>query len=539
MAALLLACGAQGFIYQPGAGQIWDPSLIAWRGSYYAIAMYSEAGDGAYKAGWLASSPDGAHWNDVGPIASSLPGIQWWKGFVLQLRGEPEPLFVLNHGIYEPGSGNDALRVLTSPDLRNWTVSATSRSNPTWYHPSRWDHMYMSEHPDGGYIGYPVSSPLSGFPGAWPGVQRSTDGVQWKAQAPLPVNWGGVHLTSIEEGGFERLELPDSSGRAHYFLIGGGCNFGSCYSMWAFRADSIDGPYAPCTRRFRLSGGAGGTTPGQYGWLAAWSRGPNGERTISNYMSPEARIARADVWMLPMRAPLVDAEGNLRLGYWKGNDALLKPDATALPPTTLACVGNLTAGWLAALDGAAHRQGSYLSAKLSASGTGAVGIAVEDVGITRNGSYTALLLDVGDADDLGTASRIVRYDAPASPGWRGRRVVGVAQPDAAVGVLEVKGTFREVDRTGAFECGTNTANVTCGVGLLTAFEPGAPRELLLLLRRGMFEVYLDDLLVQTFVYGGGYPLPAGGSGRIGLSCDGGGQLALSEGRVGRLDLPAE
>ena len=495
---LFSASASLGFIYQPKAGQIWDQSLIAWRGSFYAIAMYSEKGDGVYTAGWLASSPDGARWKDEGPIAPSLPRVQWWKGFVLQLRGEPEPLFVLNHGIDEPGGGNDGLRVLTSPDLRNWTVCATSRSNPKWYHPSRWDHMYMSEDPAGGYIGYPVSSPLSGFPGAWPGVQRSSDGIHWEAQAPLPVDWGGVGLTSIDEGGFERLELPDGSGRAHYFLIGGGCNFGSCYSMWVFRADSVDGPYEPCTRRFRLSGGSGGKTPGQYGWLAAWSRGPNGERLISNYMSPEARIARADVWMLPMRTPLVDSHGTLRLGYWKGNDVLLKPNATLLPSTTLYCSGNLTAGWLTSLDGAAHRQGSYLSATITASGNGSVGIALEDVGSKLNGSYTALLLDVGDAEDLGTASRILRHDAAVAPRVLGRDAATPANVGAVVS---------ELDRTGAFECGTSTAAVTCGVGLLTAVEPGAPRQLLLLLRRGMFEVYIDGLLVQTFVYGGGYPLP--------------------------------
>ena len=44
-----------------------------------------------------------------------------------------------------------------------------------------------------------------------------------------------------------------------------------------------------------------------------------------------------------------------------------------------------------------------------------------------------------------------------------------------------------------------------------------------MLRNGMFEVYINGLLVQSFVYGGVYPLPAksgDGGGRIGVACNG-------------------
>ena len=36
------------------------------------------------------------------------------------------------------------------------------------------------------------------------------------------------------------------------------------------------------------------------------------------------RDARADVWMLPMRQPIVDRKGRLRLGYFKANERLQK-----------------------------------------------------------------------------------------------------------------------------------------------------------------------------------------------------------------------
>jgi len=161
MASIL--CAASAFLYHPSIGQIWDPSCFAAaNGTYYCVFMYSQKGDGVYESGWLAASDDGVRWRDVAPIAPSLAGTQWWKGFVLQLRADP-PLFVLDHGVCERPGGNDALRILTSNDLRSWAVNGTSKSDPLWYRPSRWDHMYMGrDETNGGYIGLPVSSPING-----------------------------------------------------------------------------------------------------------------------------------------------------------------------------------------------------------------------------------------------------------------------------------------------------------------------------------------------------------------------------------------
>ena len=73
----------------------------------------------------------------------------------------------------------------------------------------------------------------------------------------------------IEEGGIERLTLPDGSHR--YFLIGGQGGGGGCYQMWAFSSAELMGPYAPTPRRFRLSGGLGGWgTCYSFGALGAW-----------------------------------------------------------------------------------------------------------------------------------------------------------------------------------------------------------------------------------------------------------------------------
>lgn len=101
------------------------------------------------------------------------------------------------------------------------------------YKPTRWDHMYMQKDPKvkGGYIGFPVSEPLNAtrYASTWPGVQRSADGITWKASEPLDVRWGSVAPQGIEEGGIERLQLPDGTFR--YFLIGGQGGGGGCYQV--------------------------------------------------------------------------------------------------------------------------------------------------------------------------------------------------------------------------------------------------------------------------------------------------------------------
>ena len=524
------ACGA--FVYQPAVGQIWDPSLLHWNGTYWAISMYSPKGNKQYPSGFLSRSLDGAHWHDVGPIAPSQPNTQWWKGFPLQ---RPDGSFVLAHGVYDTHgadnttrAGNDALRILTSDNLQNWTEAATSKPDPRWYRPTRWDHMYMKRN-GSSYVGFPVSEPINTtrYASTWPGVQHSPDGVTWTAAAPLDVRWGGVAPQGIEEGGIERLTLPDGTSR--YFLIGGQGGGGGCYQMWGFVSDHDDlmGPYSPTPRRFRLSGGLGGWgTCYSFGGLAAWVPPSAGRAPlISQYITPRGGSAgRYDVWLLPMREPragqMDDGTPYLRLGYWPGNDALLGPSLAPKPPSSAAV--NCTAGsygvtWLTTLDAAAHSTGAFLTANLSAGGEGSVGFAIESPGSTAES--TAILLTVGhesDADPTATNATIARVANST-----GRAVVHV------------------VDTAGGFACGGKTANTTCGVASLTAVAPGASHVARLFVRLGMFELYVDDLLVTSHVYS----FKANASGRVGFACSGGPDAAAvwasaADARVGRLDLGA-
>ena len=159
-----------------------------------------------------------------------------------------------------------------------------------------------------------------------------------------------------------------------------------------------------------------------------------------------------------------------------------------------------------------HQQGAYVKALVSARGSGSVGFVLEDVWSSHtppsSGLSTALLVDVGVDGAASTASTVVQ--------------------------LSANGTHTPIDRTGSFPCGINA---TCGSATITAIAPEHSHQLLLLYRRGMFEWYADDVLVQTLVYGGGYPLPTSGSGgRVGIACSGGAQFSLLSVAAGMMDL---
>ena len=85
-----------------------------------------------------------------------------------------------------------------------------------------------------------------------------------------------------------------------------------------------------------------------------------------------------------------------------------------------------------------------------------------------------------------------------------------------------------------FVCGDN--GTSCGVGTVTAVSRELTHDVLLLFRKGMWELYADGLLVQTYVYGSAYPLGTAGLGRVGVACSGSASATLSGITLGVLDL---
>jgi hypothetical protein len=301
-------------IYRPARGAMWDPSIIFHDGRFHAFMMYNRDGSDGLAAGHclLATSTNGVHWGGEEVVVEERErekGTRFFKCFV----GRCGDRFIMNHGVLRAG-GQDTLRYYESYDLHHWTYIASNHPDPRWYAPTaRWDHMYMLQKEEGrpasGFWGYPVAIARPELPRGV-GMTQSTDGRAWEPLSPALVEWGDVPQNDFEWGGCERIG-------GSYYLVGGVGPYlaNAGYSMFVFRSDNPRGPFRPDIESFRLCGCSGRDVS----WLAAWCRG-DGELLISNYASVEPG-SRAPS-LLPLRKPVVDGDGHLRLGWWAGNEKL-------------------------------------------------------------------------------------------------------------------------------------------------------------------------------------------------------------------------
>jgi hypothetical protein len=107
---------------------------------------------------------------------------------------------------------------------------------------------------------------------------------------------------------------------------------GAAYNMYVLSAAAPEGPYSPRPGSFRLSGvsqiPAGKET---FHSLGAWVHDyDTGEHLISNY------IMSSDIFMTPLKRPVADALGELRLHWWEGNERLKGPLIASFPDSLTA-----------------------------------------------------------------------------------------------------------------------------------------------------------------------------------------------------------
>ena len=448
-------------IYRPQKGAIWDPSVLYHDGKYYAFMMYDETGRDGLSAGhcFLATSTEGVHWTDEGIILAERDragGTKFFKCFV----GKCGDKFIMDHGVRRR-QGQDTLRFYESRDLRNWKYITSTQPDERWYQrPGRWDHMYILPkeecNPKAGYWGYVVSIPKEGT--NLPGMMQSTDGVKWEVLPPARTEWGKTERRNhLEYGGCERI-------KGKYYLIGGAYEkyMGSeRYSMFTFVGEGPRGPFCPDPEAYRLCGASSKNVS----WLASWCRG-NGELLISNYASME--LGSLSTSMLPLRKPVVDAEGHFRLAWWPANE-LLKEMSLSLTKTLVTLDAGKTEGgyqirWLdMPFD---LRKGAILEGTIKARAV-----------TTGDNECTA-----GFVFDEGRGGSMCIQLGIGAP----------EQRETHIGRLltEPLGTpqFVSEDVTGR------------GCATVTGIEDGKEHTFRLLVRLDMFELYINDLLMQTYAY---------------------------------------
>ena len=440
-------------IYRPKTGAMWDPSVLYRDGAYYAFMMYNRDGPTALDAGHclLATSVDGVHWEDIGIVVEELErerGARFFKCFVGRCRDR----YIMNHGVRRP-EGQDTMRFYESTDLKTWSYLFSSQPDPRWYTQRRWDHMYIlpkvEGDPSAGYWGYPVAQAKEGSPRGV-GMMQSADGKSWQVLPPAEVAWGDTPPVDLEWGGCERF-----GGR--YYLIGGGVYMeNKGYGMYVFSADDPCGPFTPERGAYRLCG----SSEHHMSWLAAWCRG-NGELLMSNYASlePESRAP----WMLPLRKPVL-ADGHLCMGWWPQNEGL-KGDALPLKTTSFSLKGTggrdgYSVTWMDTDFDMSH--GLFLEGSITAHATKSINEACA----------AGIVLSEG-----GTRSTAIQLGI----GPREGRATHIGSLDEAGGGCQ----FTSNDVT-AQDCAT-----------VDGIDGGTEHSFRLLIHRGAFELYIDDLLMQT------------------------------------------
>ncbi|MBR2948376.1 MAG: hypothetical protein IKC46_00790 [Lachnospiraceae bacterium] len=444
---------------------MWDTSIVYHENKYYLFSMFRYHG-GKDLHVWCAVSEDGVHFQDVGAVITDTKPV--WKMFVHRFGDT----FVMNNGSFsgKPGHENDTLRFHTSKDLIHWDFCGEdmdSHPDPRWYREEqRWDHMYTVDY-EGKYYGFVVATPKPETDSFGCGMMVSVDGLKWEALPPVKIDWGDETPVNFEVGGCEKLGDK-------YYLIGGlprvAGNEG--YSIIALEADSPLGTFRPLKDGMIIYGTSHGNRYHGVSWLASFARGEKDELLLTNYVTAQ-KIEELcfiglhqNVWFLPIKKPFVDTSGKFRLGYWKKNDLLKGTDIT---PCDL-------------------RETFLLSSKS------------DSYALFSRASSEKMLTQIPDCGVFIEGTAVVRSDGRIPYERFGFAFKG----DGDIRTVTVQGgnpkyTHAQIED---WKADTDSREIIDVVEPYTAgktnFIPEIPFTFKLLCHADIFELYIDDVFVQTY-----------------------------------------
>ncbi len=481
-----------GFLYQPSEGFFWDPSVIYANNQYYMFSMYG--GDRV----WLATSQDGVHWKDYGVVLKSeeFKNNAVWKQYIAKVGDR----YIMNHGAFtDKGTNNNLLRFYESADLIHWKYSYEVPIDPKFYEAGgRWDHMFMvprnEANPAEGYLGYVVADPIDhgGF-----GMMESADGIHYHP-VKAPEILADFQVPTLEVGGIKKI------GNKYYFLGGNVNHYGfHGYGVYTYVADSPMGPFRPDMGAYRLTGTSGIDGDYYIHILSAFVKDAP-EDLVSDpfsFMSSPGTDGRG-TWFLPMRKVAVDSQGHLHLAYWKQND-LAKGDEIKIDPAqnTVAFPPGqtdsnpiirvaATADSLVVHPDKPWRPFSWLDARSTRKGVALLNQFFDlDKGLIVEGHIKARGLNSKIQDSRRTYAGFYVEGADNGPGTAILLEVGEPQwRESQIGKLrlDTEFHFESLDVTGR-NCAT-----------VTGLDNDKDHTFRLWLRGGQMELYVDDLLMQTF-----------------------------------------
>lgn len=289
--------------YRPAhaaTGEMWDTWLYWHEGTHYLyyLARSGEQWDNIS----MATSADGVHWEERGPILHMSDGVTWMgTGSVWEAPGPGGWGSSVGPGQFQMNFSEwrgprQTIFFAASGDLVTWErleASCEFAQDERWYErEGRWDCIWTVPRSEGGLYGYWTATPRHGTAGRF-GFGQSADGVTWEALPPPAVHGAG-------EGEVGAVEVIDG----RYYMM-----FGTGGRMVTLVADQPAGPFhlVPCNSQL-----LGGHT-----YFSRFYPSPDG--LLANHHS----IARdGRVFMGLLKEAAVDGEGVLRLGWWSGNERL-------------------------------------------------------------------------------------------------------------------------------------------------------------------------------------------------------------------------
>lgn len=425
-------------------GNMWDTWLYHHKGTYYLFYLARRAGDRSWDNISMARSPDGVHWKEIGQVLSKDRDVKWmgtgstWKSPNYEKDGK----FFLNFSYWR--GPRQTIFFAESKDLVNWTRLGNEYEfvqDERWYKKNgRWDCIWTIPRPGGGFYGYWSATPKENTGGGF-GFGQSADGIKWEALPPPKLH--GVD--GGEVGAVEKI------GGKYYMMF---CIFLSKveFPMVTLVADKPEGPFRRAKKNYRLLSG--------HTHFPRFFPSPDGMLVNHHSIARNGRVRydalKGQVYFAPLKQAVVDKEGTLRLGWWKGNEKvkhrpvevkLPGPGASREAPAMLRNVFDA-------------KSGVILEGKLT-------------LPKAKGGRRRGLYIDCG--------------------GGKGSAVLINSEGVAEVGLLKADGSGFKAEK-----------NVNREMAFAT------PAKFRLLLKGSLMEFYLDDILIEC------YSLVNNATGKIGL-----------------------
>ncbi len=222
---------ASAFTFIPARehGGLWDVWVFHAQDTYYLFYGGAKPGFG------VATSKDGVHWKEQGPVAhprTTGTGLIW-KSSNFERDGK-----YICHQATRGG-----IVFTESTDLFNWKLreDVYYTGDPRWYDSKngRWDGISSVPRPGGGYYGYCTATAKDGD--LWCiGFGETLDGINWKPLAPPAIEWGPwqkFDAMCVELGGAEFI-----NGK-YYLLVNLSHAQDGGSHMLAFSSDKPEGPF--------------------------------------------------------------------------------------------------------------------------------------------------------------------------------------------------------------------------------------------------------------------------------------------------------